>query len=137
MSTTAPSSSSSSSGGQKRPREDDSVPESLVADPKGSPLGHQHLSLAWREMGALSRISDRFALEKPLEGLRVACNLHVTKETGALVRCLVSGGAKVGLTGCNNFSTQDPVAAALAENDSVWVVARHGCDMDEYVRVGG
>jgi len=47
--------------------------------------------------------------------------LHVTKETAVLVRTLIAGGAAVAITGCNPLSTQDDVAAALAEEGvKVW-----------------
>jgi adenosylhomocysteinase len=49
----------------------------------------------------------------PLAGVRVAACLHVTAETGALVRTLAAGGASVRLCASNPLSTQDDVAAAL------------------------
>src|SRR3989344_4918767 len=59
------------------------------------------LNLAWAEsqMGALMTIRKRFEHEKPFRGLRIGMALHVTKETGALVRTLILGGAQVAITG--------------------------------------
>ena len=48
-------------------------------------------------------------------GLRIGVNLHVTKETAVLVKTLVALGASVCVAGCNAFSTQDDVAAALLQ----------------------
>src|SRR3989338_7378067 len=58
--------------------------------------------------------------------------LHVTKETGILVRTLRDGGAKVAITGCNPLSTQDDVAAALAEEKDVMVWAYKGESKEDY-----
>jgi len=77
------------------------------------------------------RIRKRFAKEKPLEGLRIGCCLHVTKETAVLVRTLMAGGADVALCGSNPLSTNDAVAAALVE-DGVHVFAWRGLSREEY-----
>jgi adenosylhomocysteinase len=103
-----------------------------VADPKLADEGDAQIELAEREMGALLSIRERFAREQPFANLRIACNLHVTKETAVLVHTLVAGGALVAITGCNNFSTQDAVAAALARRPGVAVLARHACTVAEY-----
>ncbi len=58
---------------------------------------------------------ERFGAERPLEGVRVAACLHVTAETANLMRALRAGGAEVALCAANPLSTQDDVAAALAE----------------------
>ncbi len=59
--------------------------------------------------------------------------LHVTKETGVLVRTLRAGGADVAITGCNPLSTQDDVASALAE-EGVKVWAYKGETREDYYR---
>jgi len=84
-------------------------------------------------MPVLRLIRERFAKERPLDGVRVAACLHVTAETACLARTLVAGGAEVGLCSANPLSTQDDVAAALATNDHVDVHALHGEDIDSYV----
>lgn len=83
--------------------------------------GKKNLELAEQNMGALLEVKRRFENEKPLDGIRIGLALHVTKETGVLVRTLIAGGADVSITGCNPLSTQDDVAAALAEDGvKVW-----------------
>jgi adenosylhomocysteinase len=83
-------------------------------------------------MPVLRSIRERFAEQRPLEGLTVGACLHVTAETANLVRALVAGGARVALCAANPLATQDAVAAALAELDGVEVFARHGEDLDTY-----
>lgn len=83
--------------------------------------GRNNMELAELNMGALLEVKKRFEKEKPLKGVRIGLALHVTKETGVLVRTLIAGGADVAITGCNPLSTQDDVAAALAEEGvRVW-----------------
>ena len=83
-------------------------------------------------MPVLVRIGERFASERPLEGVRMAVCLHVTAETANLMRCLAAGGAQASLCAANPLSTQDDVAAALAEEIEVHAV--FGEDLDEYAR---
>ncbi|MCS7118327.1 MAG: adenosylhomocysteinase [Thaumarchaeota archaeon] len=89
--------------------------------------------IAWAEqrMPVVGAIRRRFERERPLKGVRVAACLHVTKETAALVRTLVSGGAEVSLCASNPLSTQDDVAAALVE-EGVSVYAYRGMSESEY-----
>jgi adenosylhomocysteinase len=95
--------------------------------------GKNNLELAELHMGALLEVRERFAREKPLQGVRVGLALHVTKETAILVRTLKAGGADVAITGCNPLSTQDDVAAALAE-EGVKVWAYKGENTEDYYR---
>ena len=77
--------------------------------------GQGVLRIEWaaREMQVLRLIRERFAREKPLQGLRLAACLHVTTETANLMLTLKDGGASVVLCASNPLSTQDDVAAAL------------------------
>ncbi|MEW6721902.1 MAG: adenosylhomocysteinase [Candidatus Micrarchaeota archaeon] len=105
--------------------------DSAVKDASLAGAGRLNIEYAERNMPALMAIRGRFAKEKPFRGLTVGLALHVTKETAALVRTLVSGGAKVAIAGCNPLSTQDDVAAALAE-EGVSVYAKKGETKEEY-----
>jgi adenosylhomocysteinase len=82
-------------------------------------------------MPVLRSIRERLAAERPLDGIRVAACLHVTAETATLVRALVAGGAEAALCAANPLSTQDDVAAALAD-DGIEVHARRGEDAEAY-----
>jgi adenosylhomocysteinase len=95
--------------------------------------GKNNLELAELHMGALMEVKKRFSAEKPLSGVRIGLALHVTKETGNLVRTLIAGGADVAITGCNPLSTQDDVAAALAK-EGVKVWAYKGETREDYYR---
>ncbi len=85
-------------------------------------------------MPVLRSIRERFARERPFEGLRIGVCLHVTAETGNLARALIAGGAQVALCAANPLDTQDDVAAALAAIDGAVVHAIHGEDMATYYR---
>lgn len=73
------------------------------------------IALAEKEMPVLQIISKEFEKNQPFKGVTIAACLHVTKETAVLMKALSLGGAKVALCGSNPLSTQDDVAAALAE----------------------
>lgn len=104
-----------------------------VKDIKLAEQGFLNLEIAESRMQALMKIKQRFEKEKPLKGMKVGMALHVTKETGILVRTLIAGGADVAITGCNPLSTQDDVAAALAkEGIKVW--AYKGETKEDYYR---
>ncbi|MBI4177528.1 MAG: adenosylhomocysteinase [Candidatus Aenigmarchaeota archaeon] len=104
---------------------------SKVKDAKLAADGRKQIEWAEMQMGGLLRIRSRFSGEKPLKGLRIGMALHVTKETAALVRTLKAGGASVAIAGCNPLSTQDDVAAALAD-EGIEVFAWKGQTVDEY-----
>jgi adenosylhomocysteinase len=102
-----------------------------VKDKSLAPQGRLQIEWAAAHMPVLCKIKDRFSKEKPLKGLTLAACLHVTKETAVLIETLVAGGAKVALCGSNPLSTQDDVAAALAE-EGVNVFAWRGQNTQEY-----
>lgn len=96
--------------------------------------GEGQLRIEWaaNQMHVLQLITQRFAKEKPLEGLRIAVCLHVTAETANLMYTLQTGGAQVALCASNPLSTQDDVAAALVANKSISVYAIKGADNKTY-----
>jgi adenosylhomocysteinase len=86
---------------------------------------------AMHNMPVLKRISQRFEKLKPLNQTTIGCCLHVTKETAVLMKALKVGGAKIFLCGSNPLSTNDKVAALLAEK-GIHVYAWHGMSDKEY-----
>src|SRR3989338_1152261 len=64
-----------------------------VKDIKLAEQGKKNVEFAESQMGALLKVRERFAKEKPLKGIRIGMALHVTKETAALVRTLIAVGA--------------------------------------------
>ncbi|MER7501285.1 adenosylhomocysteinase [Nonomuraea pusilla] len=95
--------------------------------------GERHVSWAARSMPVLTAIGERFALERPFDGLAIAACLHVTAETAVLMGALKAGGATIALAASNPLSTQDDVAATLREY-GVAVHARAGVDRATYYR---
>ncbi|HEY6693263.1 MAG TPA: adenosylhomocysteinase [Solirubrobacteraceae bacterium] len=85
-----------------------------VADTTLADAGEARIEWADGQMPVLRSIRERFAQERPLDGIVVGACLHVTSETANLVRTLAAGGADVALCASNPFATQDDVAAALA-----------------------
>src|ERR1700710_2496894 len=88
--------------------------------------GVRRIAWAERQMPGLGGIRDRFARERPLRGRRISACLHVTAETGSLMRTLRLGGADVVLCASNPLSTQDDVAAALTARYEVPTFAIRG-----------
>jgi adenosylhomocysteinase len=105
-----------------------------VADPGLAGDGETRIAWADAQMPVLAQVRARFQRERPLEGVRVGASLHVTAETANLVRTLLVGGAEVALCASNPLSTQDEVAAALAERHGAEVFARAREDADTYYR---
>jgi adenosylhomocysteinase len=103
-----------------------------IKDSSLASTGAERIDWSRQQMPVLSRIKERFAEEKPLQGIRIGACLHVTTETANLVLTLKSGGADVALCASNPLSTQDDVAASLVVNDSIPVFARRGEDRESY-----
>lgn len=102
-----------------------------VKDLKLAEQGRMSIELAERRMGIMQILKKRLEKEKPFKNLTIGLALHVTKETAVLVRTLSAGGAKISITGCNPLSTQDDVAAVLAE-EGFSVYAKKGETNEEY-----
>ncbi|MHA1300138.1 MAG: adenosylhomocysteinase, partial [Candidatus Helarchaeota archaeon] len=102
-----------------------------VKDISLSNKGDLEIEWASQNMPVLGQIRREFEKKKPLEGIRIAACLHVTKETAVLMKTLRAGGADISLCGSNPLSTQDHVAAALA-NSGIKVYAWRGQNKDEY-----
>lgn len=96
--------------------------------------GRRRIEWAEREMPVLRQIKERFAKERPLEGLRVSACLHVTTETANLMLALQAGGADIVLTASNPLSTQDDVAAALVSIYEIPTFAIKGEDNVTYYK---
>ena len=91
-----------------------------IANPKLADEGKKNFVWAKNHMGALSKLTEKHAPKKPLDGVVVGVCLHVTKETSVLIDSLVQAGAEVKLAAANPLSTQDDIAAYLASEADVW-----------------
>ena len=104
---------------------------SIVKDMSLAPSGHQKIRWVRDFMPSLSGIEERFRREKPFAGLTIAVSVHLEAKTANLGLVLREGGADVHLTGCNPLSTQDDVAAAMADL-GVDTYGVYGVDMAGY-----
>lgn len=86
-----------------------------IKDPSLVDEGKLRIEWAGKEMPVIKLIKQRFAKEKPLQGIRVSACLHITTETANLAMALKEGGADLVLCASNPLSTQDDVAAALVD----------------------
>jgi adenosylhomocysteinase len=94
--------------------------------------GIKKIDWAEAHMPVLTALRRKYQKIRPLEGVRVAGCLHVTKETGVLVRTLKTAGAEISWCGCNPLSTQDDVAASLVKDENVSVFASRGVSTKQY-----
>jgi adenosylhomocysteinase len=106
--------------------------ESRIKDPTLAKEGKNRVDWAEAHMPVLVALRQKYEKTKPLEGIRVAGCLHVTKETGVLVRTLKAAGAQLSWCGCNPLSTQDDVAASLAQDEDISIFASRGVTQQEY-----
>ena len=95
--------------------------------------GHQKIQRVKEHMPLLSGFEEEFEQTKPLEGVRISLSVHLEAKTAYLCKVLAKGGAQMAVTGSNVLSTQDDIAAALAE-EGMRVYAYHGARPDEYDR---
>ena len=105
-----------------------------IKDEKLSVKGKQRIEWAEKHMPVLRLIKERFEKEKPLNGLKIGCCLHVTTETANLMITLKAGGADVKLCASNPLSTQDDVAAALVKEYGIDVYAITGENNELYYK---
>jgi len=93
--------------------------------------GRMKIDWAESRMPVMMKLRAEHAELQSLKGVRIAGCLHVTKETAVLIETLKAAGAEISWSGCNPLSTQDEVAAALAEND-ISIYAWHGMNVEEF-----
>jgi adenosylhomocysteinase len=103
-----------------------------IKDPTLAKEGKNRIEWAEAHMPVLVALRQKYEKTKPLKGIRVAGCLHVTKETGVLVRTLKAAGAELSWCGCNPLSTQDDVAASLAQDEGISIFASRGVTQQEY-----
>lgn len=102
-----------------------------VKDFSLSNQGVLKMNWARSRMPVLAHLRKEYKKSKPLRGQRIAGCLHVTKETGVLIEALQAAGAEVAWSSCNPLSTQDDVAAALADAGTQ-IYAWQGLSLEEF-----
>ena len=103
----------------------------IIRDPALAVSGRRKIEWARSYMTVLNEIEKDFRVRQPFKGVKITTSVHMEAKTACLALTLAAGGAEVHATGCNPLSTQDDVAAALAEM-GVNVYAVYGVEMDEY-----
>ena len=106
--------------------------EFRIKDPALAKDGKNRIDWAEAHMPVMVALRQKYEKTKPLKEIRVAGCLHVTKETGVLVRTLKAAGAELSWCGCNPLSTQDDVAASLAQDEGISIFASRGVTQQEY-----
>lgn len=99
--------------------------------PETAKSGRDKIDWVRSYMPILNTIEKEFREAKPFDGMKIAMSIHLEAKTAYLAEVLMAGGAKVQVTGCNPLSTQDDVAAALAE-EGFTVNAHHGASDEQY-----
>lgn len=110
------------------------LPACEVKDLELAEVGKQRIEWAGADMPVLRQIQERFAVEKPLKGLKISVCAHITSETANLALALAAGGGECLLIASNPLSTQDDVAASLVKDYGLSVYAIKGEDMSTYHR---
>lgn len=104
---------------------------SMIKDIALAPTGHQKIAWVKEHMPLLNILNERYAEKKIFNGLNMVVTIHLEAKTAYLAQTLKNCGANVVVTGSNPLSTQDDVAAALADS-GITVFATHACLQEEY-----
>ena len=104
---------------------------SMIKDIALAPTGHQKIAWVKEHMPLLNILNERYAEKKIFDGLNMVVTIHLEAKTAYLAQTLKNCGANVVVTGSNPLSTQDDVAAALADS-GITVFATHACSQEEY-----
>ena len=80
-------------------------------------LGRKEIQIAEQEMPGLMSLRKRAEADKPLAGAKVVGCTHISAHSGVLIETLIKLGAEVRWAACNIYSTQNEVAAALAQEN--------------------
>lgn len=105
--------------------------ESMIKDISLAPQGHDKINWVRQFMPVLNILNEKLSLDRPLEGKNMVLTMHLEAKTAYLALVLKNAGANVAVTGSNPLSTQDDVAAALAEQ-GVTVLAWYNTSAEEY-----
>ena len=105
--------------------------KSIIRDPKLAPQGWDKIHWVMEHMPVLNSLNAEFTKTKPLAGINMVVTVHLEAKTAYLCMVLKNAGANVVVTGSNPLSTQDDVAAALAES-GVGVFAWYNTTAAEY-----
>ncbi|OXA53278.1 Adenosylhomocysteinase 3 [Folsomia candida] len=78
-------------------------------------FGRREIEIAEQEMPGIFALRKRASDDKPLKGAKIVGCTHINAQTAVLIETLRELGAQIRWAACNIYSTQNEVAAALAE----------------------
>ncbi|KPM05739.1 adenosylhomocysteinase 3-like protein, partial [Sarcoptes scabiei] len=87
-----------------------------VQDIRDAEYGRREIEYAERGMPGTIALRNSAKSDKPLKGARIMGCTHINAQTAVMIETLVDMGATIRWASCNIYSTQDSVAAALAES---------------------
>ncbi len=105
--------------------------KSMIKDITLAPSGREKIGWVKEYMPLLNILNAKYGRKKIFKGINMVITIHLEAKTAYLAQVLKNAGANVAVTGSNPLSTQDDVAAALAES-GITVFATHACSNDEY-----
>jgi len=119
--------SSGSYSGSSSEEDDVSPRENIQKNSKGfsdfcvrrvaqASYGRREIEIAEQEMPGIMALRKKASDDKPLNGAKIVGCTHINAQTAVLIETLVALGAQVRWAACNIYSSQNEVAAALAEN---------------------
>lgn len=78
-------------------------------------FGRREIEIAEQEMSGIMALRKRAGDDKPLKNAKIVGCTHINAQTAVLIETLSDLGAEVRWAACNIYSTQNEIAAALAE----------------------
>ncbi|OTF74417.1 adenosylhomocysteinase 3-like protein [Euroglyphus maynei] len=100
---------------QPRPHNSKKQTDFCVRNIRDAEFGRREIEYAERGMPGIMALRESAKDDQPLKGARVMGCTHINAQTAVLIETLLSLGATLRWSSCNIYSTQDSVAAALAE----------------------
>lgn len=105
--------------------------ENMIRDFSLASSGKEKIAWVKEYMPLLNILNKKYSQNQIFKGLNMVVTIHLEAKTAYLAQVLKNAGANVVVTGSNPLSTQDDVAAALADS-GVTVLATYGCSSEEY-----
>lgn len=106
---------------------------SVIKDINLAQSGRRKIEWVKAHMPLLRILENEFRIKRPFEGVKITVSVHLEAKTAYLCKVLSAGGAKLSVTGSNPLSTQDDIAAALAD-EGIEVYAWYKATDAEYER---
>ena len=106
--------------------------KSIIKNPALAEKGRLKIEWARSFMPVMELIRTKQLCKTKLKGVRIASILHLEAKTAVFLQTLADSGTEIFATSCNPETTQDDVAAALAEHPQITVYAWRGESESDY-----